>query len=47
MSGYTHDIMPHEGGSQPGLDLLEKPFTTPALLERVRNALVAPAPLPP
>jgi PAS domain S-box-containing protein len=47
MSGYTHDIMAPEGAIQPGLDLIEKPFTTPALLDRVRGALDTAAPRPP
>ena len=39
MSGYAGDIIVHHGVVDPGLDLLEKPFTTAVLLERVRMAL--------
>ncbi len=39
MSGYAGDIIVHHGVVDPGLDLLEKPFTTAGLLERVQAAL--------
>jgi len=39
MSGYAQDIIVHHGVVDPGLDLLEKPFTSAGLLERVRAAL--------
>jgi PAS domain S-box-containing protein len=39
MSGYTQDLMARDAALEPGLDLLDKPFTTPVLLERVRQAL--------
>jgi PAS domain S-box-containing protein len=41
MSGYAQDIIVHHGVVDPGLDLLEKPFTNEALLQRVRAALDA------
>ena len=41
MSGYAQDIVGHEGVVDPGLDLIEKPFTGPELLARVRAALGA------
>jgi PAS domain S-box-containing protein len=39
MSGYAQDIIVHHGVVDPGLDLLEKPFTSQGLLARVRAAL--------
>jgi hypothetical protein len=39
MSGYTDDAIAHRGVLEPGLLLLEKPFTMVALLRRVRAAL--------
>jgi hypothetical protein len=39
MSGYAQDIIVHHGVVDPGLDLLEKPFTNEQLLLRVREAL--------
>jgi CheY-like chemotaxis protein len=46
MSGYTDDIIAHRGVLEPGTLLIEKPFTTTALLRRIRDALsVRAAPL--
>jgi len=39
MSGYAGDIIVHHGVVDPGLDLLEKPFTSAALVARVQSAL--------
>jgi PAS domain S-box-containing protein len=39
MSGYAQDIIVHHGVVDAGLELLEKPFTSEALLARVRAAL--------
>jgi signal transduction histidine kinase len=39
MSGYTDDVIAHSGVLESGTLLLEKPFTTLALLGRVRAAL--------
>ena len=39
MSGYAGDILARHGTAEPGLHLIEKPFTTEALLERVRGLL--------
>ncbi|MCM2332533.1 MAG: PAS domain S-box protein [Anaeromyxobacteraceae bacterium] len=39
MSGYAQDIIVHHGVVDPGLELLEKPFTGEALLARVRDLL--------
>jgi nitrogen-specific signal transduction histidine kinase/ActR/RegA family two-component response regulator len=42
LSGYTSDVIAHHGVLEPGLALLEKPFTRQALLQRVRQLLDAP-----
>jgi PAS domain S-box-containing protein len=39
MSGYAGDIIARHGVVEPGLDLLDKPFTSAGLLARVRAAL--------
>jgi CheY-like chemotaxis protein len=39
MSGYTDDVIAHRGVLEPGIVLLEKPFTILALLHRVRDVL--------
>ena len=39
MSGYAQDIIVHHGVVDPGLELLEKPFTSEVLLGRVRAVL--------
>ncbi len=38
-SGYTDDALGHHGVLEPGIILLEKPFTPDSLLEAVRSAL--------
>jgi hypothetical protein len=39
MSGYTSDLIAQQGILNPGILLLEKPFTLQALLAKVREAL--------
>jgi len=39
MSGYTDDALGHHGALDPGMALLEKPFTVDLLLRKVREAL--------
>jgi CheY-like chemotaxis protein len=39
MSGYSDEIIAHQGVLDPGLVLVEKPFTEFALLQAVRSAL--------
>ena len=42
MSGYTDDAMTHHGVLESGIALLEKPFTSTALVNRVRQILDSP-----
>jgi len=39
MSGYTDELLDHEGGLTSGITLLEKPFTRSALLGTISGAL--------
>ena len=39
MSGYAHSVLDTQGALDLHVDLLEKPFSEPALLCRVRRAL--------
>jgi DNA-binding response OmpR family regulator len=39
VSGYTQDVISHHGVLDAGVELLAKPFTSGALLERVRAVL--------
>jgi two-component system, cell cycle sensor histidine kinase and response regulator CckA len=39
MSGYTEKLVSHQGILNPGVALIEKPFTEDALLQRVRTIL--------
>ena len=41
MSGYTADALGRRGLLDPGVELIEKPFTAVALLSRVRATLDA------
>jgi PAS domain S-box-containing protein len=45
MSGYTENVIGHNGTLDPGVNLLQKPFTLPALKARVREVLDTPLPL--
>ncbi len=45
MSGYTENVIGHNGTLDPGINLLQKPFTLQALKEKVREVLDA-EPLP-
>jgi len=42
MSGYTADVIAHQGVLEEGGHFLQKPFTTPALASSVRTALDSP-----
>ena len=44
MSGYTENAIGHNGTLDPGINLLQKPFTLPTLRARVRQALDTPRP---
>jgi hypothetical protein len=39
MSGYSHDLIVHEGVLEEGISLIEKPFAPDALLRKVRDGL--------
>jgi CheY-like chemotaxis protein len=46
MSGYTEDAVGHDGTLDAGISLLQKPFSLPALRDRVREVLDSePVPL--
>jgi CheY-like chemotaxis protein len=42
MSGYTSDILAPEGVLDESVDFLNKPFTKPALADKLRTALRRP-----
>jgi PAS domain S-box-containing protein len=44
MSGYAQGLLSAQGATQPRMELIEKPFTHPDLLAKVREVLAAPAP---
>jgi DNA-binding NtrC family response regulator len=39
MSGYSQDVIVHEGVIEAGISLIEKPFAADALLRKVRDVL--------
>jgi two-component system cell cycle sensor histidine kinase/response regulator CckA len=39
VSGYAGEALDVRGGLEPGTEYLQKPFTPPALLDRVRELL--------
>jgi PAS domain S-box-containing protein len=39
MSGYSHDVIVHQGVLEEGVSLIEKPFSSDDLLRRVRDLL--------
>jgi PAS domain S-box-containing protein len=44
MSGYAQPVLASQGTLDPGVILVEKPFSEPALLDRVRTVLDTPNP---
>ncbi|HQR28900.1 MAG TPA: PAS domain S-box protein [Anaeromyxobacteraceae bacterium] len=42
MSGYAEDVVVRHGAVEPGLNLIEKPFTAEDLLARVRGLIARP-----
>ena len=44
MSGYAQPVLASQGTLDPGVTLVEKPFTEPHLLEKVRDVLDTPPP---
>jgi len=41
-SGYTRETLSEQGRLLPGIDLLQKPYTTRILLERINHAVAGP-----
>jgi hypothetical protein len=42
MSGYAHPVLASQGTLDPGVTLIEKPFSEPTLLDKVREVLDPP-----
>jgi len=42
MSGYTYNVIAHDGTLEEGISFLQKPFTPQGLTEKVREALDHP-----
>jgi hypothetical protein len=45
VSGYTDNVIAHHGILEPGTNFLQKPFSAPTLLGKVREIL-GPGPEP-
>ena len=43
MSGYAQPILADQGTLEPGVTLVEKPFSEPVLLGKVKELLEAPS----
>ncbi len=43
MSGYTQGLLSAQGVLEPGVNLIEKPFSEPGLLAKLNNILTRPA----
>jgi FixJ family two-component response regulator len=43
MSGYTADMIAHQGVVDEGLDFIQKPFSSRALATKVRQVLASGA----
>jgi FixJ family two-component response regulator len=41
MSGYPADVIAHEGILEPGVEFLQKPFSSRTLTDKVRSVLDA------
>jgi FixJ family two-component response regulator len=39
ISGYAHPVLASQGTLEPGVTLIEKPFTEPALLDKIKEVL--------
>jgi len=44
MSGYTADVIAHQGVLEAGVEFLQKPFTAEGLGRKVREVLNLPSP---
>ena len=44
MSGYTEGLLGEQGVLEPGVQLIEKPFTESGLLSKLNEVLTVPAP---
>jgi hypothetical protein len=44
LSGYTNDVIVHQGVLDPDVAFLQKPFTTAVLVRKVREVLDSRAP---
>ena len=43
ISGYTEDTVLHQGGLEPGVEFLAKPFSRESLARKLREAVAAKA----
>jgi hypothetical protein len=46
MSGYAHPVLASQGTLEPGVILIEKPFTESALLGKINDVLATPGDQP-